>query len=101
MSKNELSILLNHMGSVDHWEMLDELSQRLNRLSHEINTIHHEFEGIADARKKVPRLLVEAHILNLAVQSKLAVMNQEWNDTVDAVVEEWKKQYVNYDEIEF
>lgn len=101
MSKNELSLLLDHMRKADHWEMLGELSARLQRAAENIDNIHHSFEGISQARAELPFHLAEATVLIEASKYKLAIMAGEWNKTMDATVEEMQKQYVNFDEMEF
>jgi len=94
------------MKKKDHFEMLEELSAKMEKSSEIVKTIGRcmELDEVAEVRAELPKHLVEASILIEVLQVKLSIMASEWNDNMKEVVEILKKENKeeeNFDSMDF
>ena len=80
------------MRDKDHWDCLNELAEELITVSAQVQHISEGFDGIADTRRQFAPTLVRVFCLCQILKMKLSVMPNEWNKTIDEVVEKMIKE---------
>ena len=88
-----------------HWEMLEKLEQELDKAASSIGVIHSSFSDIANARQRLAGEVAEIHIILEFIKMKLSIMEPEFKERVDAlldqIIQEEKPVEPNFDEMEF
>lgn len=98
--------LIELLKTKDHFEVLKELSEELYQthvnIDEFIRTL--EMDECIEYRAELPVLLVRSYILNEVLKVKFNVMPDEWNSTIDKVVEtliEENKPKNKFDDMDF
>ena len=107
--KEGLTKLIDEYRNIDHWVGLDNIRDLAHAAADNIDVIANDFENISTNRKELPQHLVRLMALIEICKVKLSIMPQEWNDTVDKVIEEMLKEVPkpeleeapNFDDMEF
>lgn len=99
-------------NKVDHFELIEEISERLKDSAQEIDTIRQEFEGITDARQKLARSLILAEVLIAHCKQKFSIMREEeykirefeidnYLKSLDFLTKDEEKVQLSFDNVDF
>jgi len=100
---SKLGQLIELLKTKDHWECLNTLSQSLTQGADIIDNIAHnmELKEVGKSRKELPSTLVRSYILMEAIKVKLSILPDEYNKTLDEVIEIMIKENETFDSMEF